>query len=67
MIFRAGKKVNMWVLSNRLPRGLAKGPFQVRVVSDSIEVSRIRSTSLQCEPRTPFIEIETNRLGFHCL
>ncbi|HUT91983.1 MAG TPA: right-handed parallel beta-helix repeat-containing protein [Thermoguttaceae bacterium] len=35
-----------WVMLNRLPRGMDKGPFQVRVVDDWIKVGRIRYASL---------------------
>ena len=37
---------DQWVMLNRLPRGMEKGSFQVRVVSDWIKVSRIRHVSL---------------------
>ena len=35
-----------WVMLNRLPRGMDKGHFQVRVASDWIKVGRIRHVSM---------------------
>lgn len=35
-----------WVMLNRLPRGMDKGPFQVRVVDDWIKVGQVQFVAL---------------------